>query len=275
MKAVNIAWDCGDTGADPKTLPKQIKIPKDITDKEEMSEYVTQKTGFAHQGFELAYDVKRVHFSHDKDFAKFALDVSFVDENGTGVNLASRVSLDEWKEDIEFSARAEFIEWLDSNSIYGSGDLEERFLGEFWYDVPQMLLDEVKHTAWYEYGFRVDEDSVIAAIDNAMEAEMANISTNALFEKYGETISCGTLVPIEFTRLNNPPVIYELYDKQNKSLCINDEMCVIVGKDAKNVELLGSKGKFSLTLDEAATAGVKVDKVRELTKTTKDKSAER
>ena len=42
MKAVNILWDVDDI-RDLKSLPKEIEIPADITDKEEISDFLTQR----------------------------------------------------------------------------------------------------------------------------------------------------------------------------------------------------------------------------------------
>lgn len=52
MKTVNIQWDT-DTKEELKQLPKEIDIPSYITDKDAISDYITDKTGFCHKGFEL------------------------------------------------------------------------------------------------------------------------------------------------------------------------------------------------------------------------------
>ena len=54
MKAINIKWDV-DFDKDLKDLPKEIDIPSEITDVEEISDYLTEQTGFCHKGFELVY----------------------------------------------------------------------------------------------------------------------------------------------------------------------------------------------------------------------------
>lgn len=54
-KAINIAWDidhdedecCG------ISLPEEINIPKDITDMEDISDYISGVTGFCHNGFNI------------------------------------------------------------------------------------------------------------------------------------------------------------------------------------------------------------------------------
>ena len=53
MKAINIDWDV-EEGAD--FLPNEIEIPDGITDADEISDYITNETGFCHYGFELAED---------------------------------------------------------------------------------------------------------------------------------------------------------------------------------------------------------------------------
>lgn len=52
MKAVNILWDVDDI-RDLKSLPKEIEIPADITDEEEISDFLSDTTGFCHRGFQL------------------------------------------------------------------------------------------------------------------------------------------------------------------------------------------------------------------------------
>ena len=50
MKAINIDWDVED---DVDFLPNEIEIPSGMTDEDEISDYITDKTGFCHLGFEL------------------------------------------------------------------------------------------------------------------------------------------------------------------------------------------------------------------------------
>lgn len=62
MKAINIMWDVSDGTEDMKkedileileTLPTEIEIPDEMTDEEEISDYISDETGFCHYGFEL------------------------------------------------------------------------------------------------------------------------------------------------------------------------------------------------------------------------------
>ena len=52
LKAINIRWDVDDK-KDLKHLPTEIIIPEGITDEEEISDYLSDETGFCHEGFEL------------------------------------------------------------------------------------------------------------------------------------------------------------------------------------------------------------------------------
>lgn len=52
MKAVNIQWDV-DSEEELEQLPNEIKIPNEMLDEEEISDYITGQTGFCHKGFEL------------------------------------------------------------------------------------------------------------------------------------------------------------------------------------------------------------------------------
>ena len=51
MKAVNILWDFDD--GDEVELPNEIEIPADMVDIEEISDYLSDLTGFCHKGFYL------------------------------------------------------------------------------------------------------------------------------------------------------------------------------------------------------------------------------
>lgn len=53
MKAINIIWD---TDGEYVELPNEIEIPNGMTDEEEISDYITDETGFCHCGFELVED---------------------------------------------------------------------------------------------------------------------------------------------------------------------------------------------------------------------------
>lgn len=59
MKAINIKWDVDDE-KDLENLPKEIYLPLEMTDEEEISDYLTDLTGFCHKGFDL---VERLHIA--------------------------------------------------------------------------------------------------------------------------------------------------------------------------------------------------------------------
>ena len=52
MKATNIEWDV-DFEEDLENLPTEIEIPDYIEDKEEIADYISDMTGFCHEGFVL------------------------------------------------------------------------------------------------------------------------------------------------------------------------------------------------------------------------------
>lgn len=54
MKATNIKWDV-DFEEQLEDLPTEIEIPDGMTDEEEISDYISDETGFCHYGFELEY----------------------------------------------------------------------------------------------------------------------------------------------------------------------------------------------------------------------------
>ena len=50
MKATNIIWD---TDGEDVDLPTEILLPPGMTDEDEISDYISDVTGFCHMGFEL------------------------------------------------------------------------------------------------------------------------------------------------------------------------------------------------------------------------------
>ena len=52
MKARNIIWDVDDP-EDLKYLTTEIEIPEGMEDEDEISDYLSDMTGFCHKGFSL------------------------------------------------------------------------------------------------------------------------------------------------------------------------------------------------------------------------------
>lgn len=52
MKAVNIEWDA-DSYEELGKLPQEIGIPSEITDLDEVSDYLSDITGYCHKGFDI------------------------------------------------------------------------------------------------------------------------------------------------------------------------------------------------------------------------------
>ncbi len=53
MKAINIKWDTDGDMELLDELPTEIEIPNGMTDEEEISDYLSDETGFCHEGFVL------------------------------------------------------------------------------------------------------------------------------------------------------------------------------------------------------------------------------
>lgn len=53
MKATNIKWDTDGDCDVFESLPQEIEIPDGMTDDDEISDYISDVTGFCHAGFEL------------------------------------------------------------------------------------------------------------------------------------------------------------------------------------------------------------------------------
>lgn len=52
MVATNILWDVDDS-EDLKNLPTKIDIPEGMTDEDEISDYLSDVTGWCHKGFTI------------------------------------------------------------------------------------------------------------------------------------------------------------------------------------------------------------------------------
>ena len=52
MRATNIIWDV-DHKEDLEFLPTEIDIPNGMDDEDEISDYISNTTGFCHKGFAL------------------------------------------------------------------------------------------------------------------------------------------------------------------------------------------------------------------------------
>lgn len=53
MKAINILWCIDDEDINNVSLPYEITIPDGMTDEDEISDYISDITGFCHEGFVL------------------------------------------------------------------------------------------------------------------------------------------------------------------------------------------------------------------------------
>lgn len=53
MKAINIEWEIDGDMKIFKGLPREMEIPDGMTDLDEISDYLSDKTGFLHNGFML------------------------------------------------------------------------------------------------------------------------------------------------------------------------------------------------------------------------------
>ena len=52
MRAINIKWDI-DHDADGELLPSEIEIPAGMDDEDEITDYLSDVTGFCHKGYDL------------------------------------------------------------------------------------------------------------------------------------------------------------------------------------------------------------------------------
>lgn len=57
MKAVNIQWDI-DYDEEDIDLPLEIEIPDGMNNEDEISDYISESTGFCHKGYDLLSDTE-------------------------------------------------------------------------------------------------------------------------------------------------------------------------------------------------------------------------
>lgn len=67
MKVVNIVWD---TDGENVKLPNEIELPFGMFDEDEISDYISDETGFCHYGFELIVGLCSFP-DDDKDYCKY------------------------------------------------------------------------------------------------------------------------------------------------------------------------------------------------------------
>lgn len=60
-KAINILWDA-DSAEELENLPTEMRIPEGMTDEEEISDYLSNETGYCHKGFALV-DMEEIEFN--------------------------------------------------------------------------------------------------------------------------------------------------------------------------------------------------------------------
>jgi hypothetical protein len=65
-KAFNIKWDV-DYEEDLESLPTEIEIPEDLEDDDDISDYLSDTTGFCHAGFEIGECVDGLISRNKKD----------------------------------------------------------------------------------------------------------------------------------------------------------------------------------------------------------------
>ena len=59
MKATHILWDV-DEEKDLDLLPKEVDLPEGMTDEDEISDYLSELTGYCHRGFNYLDDANSV-----------------------------------------------------------------------------------------------------------------------------------------------------------------------------------------------------------------------
>ena len=61
MKAIGILWDIGSPDA-LNQLPTEVNIPPQLKTEEDISDYLSDLTGFCHKGFRLVFENTRINY---------------------------------------------------------------------------------------------------------------------------------------------------------------------------------------------------------------------
>lgn len=93
MKAINIMWDV-DYDADGVLLPTEIEIPDGMTDEDEITDYLSDVTGFCHGGYTLVNDQTFTAFIYEEDGVVSA-DLSTYDSKEEAIQFAKARNWDE------------------------------------------------------------------------------------------------------------------------------------------------------------------------------------
>lgn len=102
LKATNIKWDTDGDKKLLKQLPHEIDIPEEITDEDDIADYITDVTGFCHFGFEIEGIINATFTSvWDGGYAvttdckvnmktKEVFDIKITDENADSFDVLER-----------------------------------------------------------------------------------------------------------------------------------------------------------------------------------------
>lgn len=111
MKAVNIKWDV-DNNEDLDFLPTEIKLPYGMTDDEEISDYISEKTGFCHGGFDLIVGLCTFP-DDDKNYCKY-----FEVEENFLLDILERLDTFHTQEGVDLENFLDNYDWTETWLIY-------------------------------------------------------------------------------------------------------------------------------------------------------------
>ena len=89
MKAINIIWDV-ENSEDLANLPTEIDIPYGMNNEDEISDYISNQTGYCHKGFSLDYNGMTIYCPNCEDRVAIKFNTAICDSCGwscTGAEL--------------------------------------------------------------------------------------------------------------------------------------------------------------------------------------------
>ena len=153
MKAINIQWD---TDGEAVELPPEIDLPGGMTDEDEISDYITEQTGWCHKGFMLSgAESQETH----REKPKYTIE-DFVQIGPVAAKAAGDMKAISWSSPQSklIKLAAKYCDAYASDIIYTIMEIEEK------------LKAGTMKTSSYLFGFRstgVDENRMILAKCNA------------------------------------------------------------------------------------------------------------
>ena len=150
QKAFNIQWDTDNDIEIFKTLPKEIDIPENIVDFDDISDYISDQTGYCHSGYDLAYQISGEIFSTVNEINNFDMIQSKIKYNDELILILNKkgakyIFSDQKYIDNKDTWYTEFVPFKYHNhyiSLYKTKNGQMKYIGHAWYSPTESYIQE-------------------------------------------------------------------------------------------------------------------------------------